>query len=827
MASGYIAHVNKDGTQQSLADHLSQVGELCSKLSSKIGLKHTGNIIGLLHDFGKYSAQFQKYIQSATGIINPDEDDYVDFKGLKGKIDHSSAGAQWIWKKIKGYGAQGQGELCAQILFLCIASHHSGLIDCLDLDGNNVFCKRNEKHVDLTHIFECEQNVDSIILEKINKIANEDLVKEMLCQIKLILKDTSPPLTKNYVVQEFYLGFFTKFLFSCLIDSDRINSSDFEFVEQKFMRSTDVPNWDKAIQRLDQKLATYNSETHISKIRKSISDNCHSRATDPQGLYTLNVPTGGGKTLASLRFALNHAKHHKLERIIYIIPYTSIIDQNADEIRKILDNSDEGNSWVLEHHSNIEPELQTWRSKLASENWDSPIVFTTMVQFLETTFGSGTSGVRRLHQLANSVLIFDEIQTLPINCVHIFCNAINFLTKYTKTTSVLCTATQPLLNQLKYSDLGQLDIPKENELVGDVDEVKNLFSDLERVEVVNKSKIGGWDQEEIVDLVLQEFNQNKGCLVIVNTKDWAQKIYQLCHIDGVDNESIFHLSTNQYSAHRKEILSKIRYRLDLKMPVLCVSTQLIEAGVDVSFPSVVRFMAGLDSIAQAAGRCNRHAELKDADGNFIKGKVTIVNPKSEPIDSLKDIRIGKEKCERVLRDSDIDQSDLLSPKGIERYFQYYFYERAADMVYRLEKEKTNILSLLSVNESNNYANKNNVRRLQKPYPLLMQSFMTAAKAFKSIDAPTQSVIIEHDKGKELVASLCGINLNDKKQYAKLLRMAQKYSVNVFPNVWRKLLEEEAVVEIQGEGIYYLKEQYYSEAFGLSTEPVSLPSALVY
>ena len=208
------------------------------------------------------------------------------------------------------------------------------------------------------------------------------------------------------------------------------------------------------------------------------------------------MPTGGGKTFASMQYALRHAHKYKLDRIIYIIPYTSIIEQNAQAIREMIEAKSDEFPWVLEHHSNLEPERQTWRDKLIAENWDAPIVFTTMVQFLDVLFSGGTRGARRMHQLAKSVLIFDEIQTLPINCVHLFCNAINFLVSHTKTTALLCTATQPLLNKLRSPDKGQLEIPKGNELVKDVTE---LFQQLKRVVINNKVRPEGWSESELAD----------------------------------------------------------------------------------------------------------------------------------------------------------------------------------------------------------------------------------------------------------------------------------------------------------------------------------------
>lgn len=814
----YVAHTRAtDSEIQTLETHLTEVGEIAARLASKIGAENAGYLIGLLHDFGKYSHAFQTYIKSGTGLLQSDEDDYVDANGLKGKIDHSTAGAQWVFKNLAkyGYNSSRKGEFCGQILAVCIASHHSGLIDCLTLDGDSGFNIRMNKTEDKSHLEECLKKAKPSILNKAEELASPSLIEEMHALINQILKAKNPdnsPL--SMLIREFYLGFYTRFLFSCLIDADRINSADFETPENASLRSQSLPNWSLAIQRLETELAHFEVDSEVAKIRKEISDLCLQKANQAQGIYTLSVPTGGGKTLASLRYALHHANKYGLERIIYIIPYTSIIEQNAADVRKILQPEGETLEWVLEHHSNLEPELQTWRSKLVSDNWDAPVIFTTMVQLLETMFSGGTRGVRRLHQLANSVLIFDEIQTLPINCVHLFCNAINFLTERANTTTVLCTATQPLLNALRNPEKGQLHIPKENEIIPNVDA---LYQRLERVNIENKYKSEGWQKEEICQFAHELFEENQSCLIIVNTKQWAQDLFQEFQNNGVDKSALFHLSTNQCPAHRKQILDVVRQRLKDKDPVLCVSTQLIEAGVNVSFANVIRFFAGLDSIAQAAGRCNRHGELKDKNGEPVKGQVYVLNPAQETTDMLAEIEIGKKQAQRVF--SEMSSTNILSPEAITRYFQYYFFDRASEMAYRKKLESgvdDTLLNLLSSNTKNNFAHKNQQRAKQGLRPLLMQSFMSAGNAFKAIDAPTNSVIVHYGDGKRLISELCAANKDfSAKAFYKLLKQAQKFSVNVFPNIWDLLEKNEAVIEIQGEGVYYLKEEFYSNDFGLT------------
>ena len=846
----YIAHIRKsDQKPQPLQTHLTEAAAIAKLLATKLNLEQAGELLGLMHDFGKYSQKFQNYIRRVNNIgFNFDQDDEDSFKGG----DHSTAGAQWVYRELRKsdksnkHGDEikdkGIGELCGQILGLCIASHHGeGLIDCLDGEGNAVWKKRFEKKDELTHLAECEQNADKAILQKAHELTGENLIRSLRNAVEPILSDS----TVNDKIKEFYLGCLTRFLFSCLIDADRINSSDFEREEQKEIRRlAEKPDWQSAIDKLEAKLAGFENYYPIDEIRRKISDECLKRAVDSQGIYTLTVPTGGGKTLASLRYALHHAQKHNLDRIIYIIPYTSIIDQNAEEVRKIycLDLKEDDNGefhscrecsecekWVLEHHSNLEPEKQSWQDKLLSENWDKPIVFTTMVQFLDAWFGSGTRGARHIHPMTNAVLIFDEIQTLPVKCVHLFCNVLNWLTTFGKSTAVLCTATQPLLGESGLQNFpegkrksiaarGLLKQPAHAEIMGTDEQREELYKKLSRVEIRFNEKAGGWNVEEAGTFLLEQFQTTQSCLFIVNTKKWAQELYQYCKGQNVPSEALFHLSTNQCAAHRKAIFDTIKARLKNKQPVICISTQLIEAGVDISMACVIRALSGLDSIAQTAGRCNRHGEKEG------KGQVWVLNLQEQDFTRiLPDIQAGKTHAERVFRD--FAGQDILQPAAMERYFEYYFYQRSDEMSYSVKNSATgSLLDWLSDNALNPYGEKNNKR--SKPLPLLMQSFKSAGRAFQAIDAPTHAVIVPYGEGAELIAKLCGEW--SPQEMHRTLQKAQRYSVNVFPNVWDKLQKENALHEtIEGSGIYYLKERHYNDEFGLSLDETSDMTFLNY
>ncbi|HIF9170080.1 TPA: CRISPR-associated helicase Cas3' [Photobacterium damselae] len=815
----FIAHPDiEHGNHQSVYIHLKSVSELAGRLAAKIGFAEQGRLIGLMHDFGKYSGAFQKYmrliIEEQTNG-NPDDDggsSVASTSGsLKGKIDHSSAGAQWVMNSLfpccMTLKQQDQtlvpyGLAITQALSMCVASHHSGLIDSLS-ENKNVFTHRIKKHDELTYLKECSKNADPDLLSLAQSLANTELLLESSQRLRGMFEQFK----LSAIEHDYYLGMFTKMLFSCLIDADRIDSADFEQPNNKSERFQQ-PDWASACDKIESFITQFEPVNPIDHIRAEISDNCFNRAQDETGIYSLTVPTGGGKTYASLRFALHHAKKHNLDRIIYIIPFTSIIEQNANAIRSVLGEVNEDDC-VLEHHSNLEPEQQTWRSKLACENWDKPIVLTTMVQFLESTFANGTRGARRLHQLSNAVLVFDEVQTLPIRCVHLFNNTINYLTRFCHTTALMCTATQPLLNRLpeQIKPLGELQLPLENELTPNIEK---LYQQLERVNLKNLTKKEGWNEGEIAELVQQQLSAEKSCLVIVNTKAWAKALFQTLQNQVADETKIFHLSTGMCSAHRKHILDEVRARLSSGQATLCISTQLIEAGVDIDFSSVIRFVAGLDSIAQAAGRCNRNGKQK-------KGHVFVLNPAGENIGMLRDIKTGIAATTRLF--TEFAEDDLLKPDAMNRYFQYYFYERHKEMTYPVKQEQ-NLLNLLSSNQGNINGT---------PFTL-KQSFMTAAKQFKAIDAPVHSVIVPfNNEAQNIITQLCALDKRfDATSYRSLLISAQKYSVNIFPNVWQKLMDLQVVYPIaQDEEIFYLSEEFYSQDFGLSLEIASAQQDLIF
>lgn len=816
----YIAHVREtDGQVQRLEQHLWETAELACLFASAIGLPLCGRVLGLCHDLGKYSARYQTYIRGVTGLMGSEA--RIVAEAAKGTIDHATAGAQLIWDALSQRGQL--GGLLAQILSVAVMSHHSrtGMKDFISLEGKSPFLERLTRNEAKTYRQECLKNADTAVITEINLLLDSPA---LINEFKAIAKRMKAS-TKGKTTRFFSYSLLAQFLFSCVLDADRLNTANFEKLKDARFRTTGrTPDWSSLSARLETRLAKLDGSSAINQIRRQISEECVAAANRRESLFTLSVPTGGGKTLASLRFALHRAAQNargSIERIIYIIPYTSIIDQNANEIRDIL-----GKENVLEHHSNLTPEKDNWRTRVLSENWDSPVVFTTSVQFLDSLFAQGTRSARRMHQLANSILIFDEIQTLPIKTIHSFNNAINFLTTHANTTVLLCTATMPLLHRVD-PGLGAIPLTPECEIIRDK---RTLFRKLKRTEIIDKRRANPWIHEEITTFALKCARRYGSALVVCNTKDSARRLFdQLQASLGVPH--VVHLSTNMCPAHRLKVIQQLKESLGLTegRSFICVSTQLIEAGVDLDFGCVIRSLAGMDSVVQAGGRCNRNNKRS-------VGYVYIFNFAEEKLGkALAEIANAQEVTKRVLGEfcdspASLD-NDLLSEATMNRFYEYYFFQRANEMLYPLEAgkgnppiaTKTSMLSLLSENlparEAAGREKSTEALDLQ-----LQQAFSTAAQAFRMIDAPTRGIIVPYKEGTQLIADLSAAFANDEhplKEQVRLLRRAQQYTVNAFPHVIEKLAKENAIREIQpGSGIFHLDERYYHPDLGVTLEALS-------
>lgn len=777
---------------QLLMSHLMNVGRMTEAFTHILGLSASGKLVGILHDLGKYSKTFQGYIASATHLIASDNEDFVDAKGLKGKIDHSTAGAQWVWRNKAENNKV--AEISAQILSLCIASHHSGLIDCLSSKGKAIFISRIDKKDERTFYSE------------VTKCLSDPLKSDLITLIKSSgnefqqrFRDIAIANVDQEIGLAFHFGLLTRLMLSCLVDADRLDSAGREY--------RPAIDWESMTDVLELHLQGFDNSGHVNTIRKEISDASLLAAQKDKQFFFLTVPTGGGKTLASLRFALHHAKKHCASRIFYIVPYTSIIEQNAKAVRDIL--AETGGDLILEHHSNLTSSVDTDVNRLLAENWDSPIIFTTTVQFLEALFGSGTRGLRRMHRLSNAVLIFDEPQALPIKVTHLFNQAANFLKEQCGSSLVFCTATQPLLHRV-CPEKGALKIHADS--VHIVPDTHSYFVGLKRVQVLDLCKVGGYSCVEVAEVLIEALKNRNSILLVVNTKVVARRIFEEFNKTKSGDTELYHLSTNMCPMHRQDKLTTIRQSLDQQKQVVCISTQLIEAGVDISFQCVFRSLSGIDSIAQAAGRCNRNGEMESL------GEVFIVNCNEEHLASLPEIKIAQEKTERILREfnavpDDFDH-DLIGLKAIERYYQLYFFDRSGDMDYPIEGDS--LLSQLSTNALavKEYERINNA----SPPFFMMQSFSSAGNCFEVIDAPTEGIIVPYNQNaRDIIGKLCGKQWEAARTRG-LLKEAQRYSVNIFASDRSKLLSQHAIQETQPEsGVYYLDDRFYTHTYGITME----------
>lgn len=809
-----IAHIRvSDKKVQTVERHLLEVKTLAEKYGEKLNIPHVTGLAGMLHDMGKYTEKFRTYILAA---VSGAED-----RLRRGEVDHSTAGGRLLYDRLHADAKAPYKAILAEVVGNAIISHHSYLHDFLDPDLESPYLRR----VACKKLEEFDRSVEAFFTHVMSEQEFQAYVDRAAAEVEQFLARVP---AKS---MELKLMFLTKFVFSALIDADRTNTRWFEMGEpdepEQNVMALFQGYYDKLMAQLRSFEENKDADTPIARLRSQMSELCEHFASKPSSIYTLSIPTGGGKTLASLRYGLKHALTYDKKRIIYVVPFTTIIEQNAATVRNIL--QDDAN--ILEHHSNVvEVEMEedgeeqdglalTARQKanLAKDNWDAPIIFTTMVQFLNVFFAHGSRNIRRLHNLCDAVIIFDEVQKVPTHCISLFNQALNFLKEYGGSSIVLCTATQPALQFVEQ----KLDIGADTEMIQDINRVIDAFK---RVELVDQATDKAWSTEDLADFVRDAVQEAGNMLVILNTKSVVKALYERLQAMqeqgqfGSDGKiHLYHLSTSMCPAHRVSILDKVRVHLRQKEKVICVSTQLIEAGVDVSFNCVVRSLAGLDSIAQAAGRCNRHG--KDNMRN-----VYIIDHAEENLKHLKEIQVGKELTRAMLvdmkRDAKAHGGELLSQQAMEYYFQRFYMKLEADLNYfvpQLRKDMT-ILLYAGRMEADSYFQAYHQDRKKKGekdtwLPLfLANSYGTAAQHFHVIDDHTRSVIVPYGKGgKEIIAELNGGGSID--DLTRLLRRAQQFTVNLYDHDLRELDRSGGLESCLDGKVLVLKEGAYSEHFG--------------
>lgn len=813
-----IAHVTvRDGEVlvQDLKAHLEHVAVLCQEYMRGIGCPVMGYIVGLLHDAGKAAGSFQDRM-AAIRQGKPDP-------GQRG--GHASAGAV-VLRKTAGNRDKLLEKSAVQMMCEAIFSHHAALPDNISPKGEDgcevrMCCEEAELREIETYLWE----------EMIPKEELKTLLGKAYTEVEALFQRVKGN-TADFKEASFCFGLLEKMLLSALVDADWLDSAacgggmSFNFSDI-FQSETNYSEERKQIFRyflenLENRLQSMNESTKdIHVWRSYISKKCREAGNREGGIYTLSCPTGAGKTLASLRFALTHCIERKKEKIFYIIPYISIIDQNAKSIKAALgqnatDRRAEDN--ILELHSNAEADNGKENAKGQDVSADSvfwaqrmsePIVLTTMVRFLNTFFAKGTRNLRPAHQFQNAVLIFDEIQSLSVRQIGVFNGLINFLAYVCGCTCVLCTATQPLLGETK-RPVYPAKMSEPSALVELPQDAEEAFK---RVMVRAERKNGGYTGEELAAFVCGEAAENGNALVIMNTKQSALTVYREIEKNTTEEFRVWYLSTRLYAAHRKEVIAKIREALQKEEKIIVVSTQLIEAGIDFDFACVVRSLAGMDSIVQAAGRCNREGKRKT-------GITYIVNPseKLESLAHLRDIREGARQTERLLEEFEASpesfDGDLLSAKAMYKYFQYYFWARKEEMTYQIAGvSEYTLYDLLSANEK---LVRFGVQYNQYEQKMLNQSFQTAAEHFRVIEDIGNPVFVRRGRGREIWEEIQ--RTTEYKEINMLLKEAQQFVVNVPPYELEKLGESKGVLAWEDKmGMYVLNEMYYDEKTGLSGE----------
>lgn len=707
-----IAHIKEkfDGTFeiQDLEDHLKHTALLSVSFAAQFDNPEWGRLLGLWHDLGKYSDEFQNYIRKNSGYEEGEK---------SGKTDHTSAAAilakevyQQHWPPIS----------------YCMAGHHAGLHNWLP-----------------------EPGISGDLSDRLKKTEFLVKIRERIPRELFEKRSLELPAGKGMLPE--HINLWIRLLFSCLVDADFLDTERFMNPEsfERRQKYDALPELKRRFDEYMESMLSNSQQTKVNVIRRKVLADCIEAGPLEPGFFSITVPTGGGKTLSSMAWALDHALKYNKSRIFFAIPYTSIITQTAQIYRSIF-----GEDNVVEHHSNIDESLNTQEQKLAVENWDAPIIVTTNVQLFESLYSNKTSRCRKLHNLVNSVIILDEAQMLPPEFLRPILSVLNGLVSNFGVSIMFSTATQPALTG-KIGGKGQNafeGIP--GDVVREViKEVETLSEDLKRVQIKLPERMN-----EPVDwpVIADELKQYEQVLCIVNTRNQCKELYDLMPEDTI------HLSRLMCTSHIMDSIEEIKNRLKNQMPVRVISTQLIEAGVDIDFPVVYRAIAGLDSIAQCAGRCNREGKLNQQDRlGLMKVFVPV---KGTPIGLM---RKGADAFKEILTFQ--NDATLLEPQAFNDYFRL-FYSRI-----------------------DNFDKPDIKRSLWQDAQQMRFQFATAAKEFQLIDDKnTQSIIVSYKEGDELIELL-----KRKGPEPWLMRKLQRYAVSVNERDFEEIKKAGLIIEIHG------------------------------
>lgn len=782
-----LAHIrleNDNIFEQTVAEHCLHTATYAFNALEDIGLGEIAYLSGIMHDMGKCKQEFQEY------LLNENNHE---------KIIHTFQGVKFV---LEEFGENLTEELTKEIVGYAIGSHH-GVFDCIDEERKSGFTYRKDK---LNICFEeCKKNYleqvcDFKELEKHFNSAKKETEKTLDKIKNLSMKVDNSEFQSIELF--YYVGVLARLILSATIEGDRRDTAEFMLGEKYPDNANCEILWKSVSDYYESKILHFDNSSLINQARKQISDQCKEMAGLPSNLFRLNVPTGSGKTLSSLRFAVNHAKKYKKNRIFFVSPLLSILEQNTKVLREFIGNQD----IILEHHSNVivdsEKDENSKNLEYLKDSWNSPVIITTFVQLLDTMFAGKTSNIRRFHSLCNSVIVIDEIQSLPPKLTSMFNLMCNFLAEICNTTIVLCSATQPTLERVNHSLITPI-----TEIVPYDEELWRAFDRTKLIDIGNKN------YDELAEFVLSDLKDVSSVLLVCNTKKEAFTFYDMFKDTGFD---VFQLSANMCMQHRKDTLDKIKQSLnDKSKRTIVVSTQVIEAGVDISFACVIRILAGMDNIVQAAGRCNRNAE----NGNTLS-KVYLVNLQGEKLGMLKDIQESQNATIGLLdifrKCPEKFKNKLDSYEAISFYYDNYFQSIASNKLqdYPIEIDgRGTMLDLLSNNTkfSDEDAKVPNNQ-------ILRQSFMIAGKYYSVFAQNTVDVVVPYKEGKELITALHQCNIYELKTINNLVQRAKSFTVSVYSNDFQSLLKESAIQSIF-DAIYVLDdERFYDADAGFTIHP---------
>ena len=784
----FIAHIANSedglGRRQTVEEHCRNCAKYAAA-SIPNRFRHCAYLAGLLHDMGKYTDRFQSYIAaSAHG---------EDVR--RGSVNHSFAAVRFIWERWHKDPGVSFANFTAELLAYAAGGHH-GQFDGVSPEGTDGFYHR------LTdESYDYRQAKENYLLHCAGLEELDRLFADAQEEIAAAVSGLQPYVSSSAENERFYYGLLARMLLSAVIEGDRRDTAEFKHGEE-FDRCfhLEAPVWEDYLNFFEEKLAGMPGSSGLDFSRKQISVFCRQAADRPDGIYRLDVPTGGGKTLASLRYALAKTVKGK-ERIFFVIPLLSVLDQNAGVIRQNLADD----RIVLEHHSNIvrdaSPSDRLDENEFFMENFRSPVVITTLVQFLNTLFAGKPSCIRRMAALANSVIIIDEVQSVPRNMLSLFNLAINFLS-FCGASIVLCSATQPALHKADRPAIfaGNADI---------VPYDPQLWDQFRRTDI--RPVDTPMDIASLADFAVAQADIHQSVLLICNTKDQAREVYEAVKNRRADN--VFHLSTFMCMSHRQKVMASVDEKLG-KESLICVSTQLVEAGVDMSFGCVIRLLAGLDNVVQAAGRCNRNRESE------IPKPVYIVRLKGENLSHLRDIALAQEGMGKLLSwlmCQPEGHRDLTAKATITAYYEAVYHEMGrGEQDYPLTGSGETLFNLLSANSGGNG------KRRQGNTCLLTQAFKTAGDHFKVIEDNTVDVIVPYGDGKEIIAQLgSGKAAGEAFFCSQLLRKAGAFSISLYENKLKKLEEKGGLYPVNeqvfGGAVLALRPEFYSPETGLNIE----------